>query len=93
MENSSSGSYNGQKIDTDVSFIDFPNVIKNAGLNGFSDSKTTKENSNVQIVYIVKKGDTLSAIAQKYHTTVDSLVKKNKIKNPDLIYPNQQIKI
>lgn len=44
-------------------------------------------------VYIVKAGDTLSKIAEKYGTTYQELAKKNKIANPDLIYPGQVIKI
>jgi hypothetical protein len=44
-------------------------------------------------VYIVKSGDTLSGIAKRFGTTVDSLVKKNGIKNPNLIYPGQVLKI
>ena len=43
-------------------------------------------------VYIVKKGDTLTAIAKVFGTTVQALVDKNKIKNPDLIYVGQEIK-
>ena len=43
--------------------------------------------------YTVKKGDTLSGIAKKYNTTVDNLVKKNNIKNKNLIYPNQVLKV
>ncbi len=43
--------------------------------------------------YTVKKGDTLSAIAKKYSTTVDKLVKDNNIKNPNLINIGQKIKI
>jgi len=43
--------------------------------------------------YMVKKGDSLWKIAQKYKTTVDELVKLNKIKNPDLIYPGQKLKV
>lgn len=43
------------------------------------------------IVYTVKRGDTLSHIALRYHTTVNSLVRLNKIKNPNLIYPGQRI--
>lgn len=41
--------------------------------------------------YTVKSGDTLSAIASKYKTTVDKLVKDNKIENANLIYPGQKI--
>lgn len=43
--------------------------------------------------YTVKSGDTLTAIAQKYGTTVSALVKKNNIANPNLIYAGQKIKI
>lgn len=43
--------------------------------------------------YTVKKGDTLSGIAKKYGTTVNSLVRLNGIKNRDLIYLNQKLKI
>lgn len=43
--------------------------------------------------YVVKSGDTLSAIAKKYGTTVAQLVKLNGIKNANLIYVNQKIRI
>jgi LysM repeat protein len=42
--------------------------------------------------YVVKKGDTLSAIAKRYGTTVDALLKANpNIKNPNLIRVGQVI--
>ena len=43
--------------------------------------------------YTVKSGDTLSGIAKKFGTTVQNLVKLNNIANPNLIYPNQVLKI
>ena len=43
-------------------------------------------------VYIVKKGDTLTDIALVFGTTVQALVDKNGIKNPNLIYVGQKIK-
>ena len=47
-----------------------------------------------QNYYTVKKGDTLSAIAVKYHTTVSKLVALNpQIKNPNLIYPGDAIRL
>lgn len=45
------------------------------------------------VYYTVKKGDTLSGIANRYKTTVAKLVAMNKIKNPNLIYPNQKIRV
>lgn len=41
--------------------------------------------------YTVKSGDTLTAIAKKYGTSVSMLAQKNKIKNPDLIYVGQKL--
>ena len=46
---------------------------------------------NKEIVHVVKSGETLSGIALKYGTTVDKLVKRNSIANPNLIYVNQKI--
>ncbi len=43
--------------------------------------------------YQVKKGDTLSKIAKENNTTVEKLVKINNIKNPNLIYVGQKIRI
>jgi len=48
---------------------------------------------NNKVYYTVKSGDTLSAIAKKYGTTVNQLVAWNNIKNPNLIYPNQKIRV
>lgn len=41
----------------------------------------------------VKRGDTLSAIAKRYNTTVKALAEANGIKNPNLIQVGQYIKI
>lgn len=43
--------------------------------------------------YRVKQGDTLSAIAQKFNTTVKYLAEINNIENPNLIYAGQILKI
>ena len=52
-----------------------------------------KKDSKKPVWYVVKKGDTLLAIAAKYETTVAKIVKDNNIKNPDLIYAGQKLKI
>lgn len=54
-------------------------------VNGTSTSSTT--------TYTVKSGDTLSAIALKYGTTVSALVKKNNIADANKIYVGQVLKI
>ena len=43
--------------------------------------------------YTIHKGDTLSKIAAKYKTTVDTLVKLNGIKDPNLIITGQVLKL
>ena len=43
--------------------------------------------------YVVKKGDTLSAIASKYNTTYQQVASMNNIKNPNLIYVGQKLLI
>ena len=43
--------------------------------------------------YIVKSGDTLSSIAQKYGTTYKEIARKNGISNPNKIYVGQVLKI
>lgn len=43
--------------------------------------------------HIVKKGDTLSAIARKYHTTVPKLCKLNHIKETSILSLGQKIKV
>lgn len=45
------------------------------------------------VYYTIKRGDTLGAIAKKYGTTVNQIVQWNNIKNPNLIYPNQKIRV
>lgn len=45
----------------------------------------------VQTVYTVQRGDTLSAIARKYNTTVSQLVTLNGIKNANAIRVGQKL--
>ena len=50
-------------------------------------------NANNEDTYIVKSGDTLDEIAKKYNTTVNSIAKKNNIKDVNKIYIGQVLKI
>lgn len=150
-QDSDDGRAGGKRIDTDISYVDFPTVIKQAGLNGFSKTTTVnpptvstgttqtpaqaqksidelakeviagkwgngierqtrltnagynydKVQARVnelltkpkETIYTVKAGDTLTAIAKKYGTTVNAIAKKNNIKNVNLIYVGQKLKI
>lgn len=44
--------------------------------------------------YTIRKGDTLSLIAKRYNTTIEAILRANpNIKNPNLIFPGEKIKI
>lgn len=91
----------GQVCDQDYAYVDFPNIIKNGGFNGYgkgsgtttSTDTSTNTSSSETITYTVKKGDTLSGIASKYGTTYQKLAEINGIADPDKIYAGQVIKI
>ena len=52
----------------------------------------SQENNNLEeIVYIVKRGDTLSKIAMEYNVTTNEIARENQIKNVNLIYPGQRL--
>lgn len=56
-------------------------------------NQADKENSTAGVEsYQIKAGDTLSAIARKFNTTVQKLKETNKLKS-DVIYVNQRLKI
>lgn len=76
-------------INTIMSIINSNNLTK---YDNVEDVENSVHNSNY-IEYIVKSGDTLSAIAQKYNTTYQKIAQDNNIENPNLIYPNQKLKI
>ena len=93
----SDGKINGIKgrVDLNIAYYDYPKLIRENKLNHLE--------SNIEIpvvpekpkypTYTVKAGDNLSTIALTYGTTVDALVKLNQIKNPNLIYPGQVLKL
>lgn len=74
-----------------INNIDNPNLIY-AGQVIKIPTSGTNSTSNV-ITYTVKKGDTLSGIASRYGTTYQKIAQDNGIANPNLIYPNQVLKI
>ena len=57
---------------------------------GYAENIPTKSG---ETIYVVVKGDTLSKIASLYGTTYQKLAEYNGIKNPNLIYPGQHIRI
>ena len=134
---SSIGNVAGFRVDINISYIDYPTIIKKKGLNGYSSQSEKKSNEEIaneviagewgngeerktkltnagydynaiqsivnsklsnkdeskEEYYIVKSGDTLSKIAKTYNTSVDNLVKLNNIKNKNLIYVGQKLRV
>lgn len=98
---SSQGSIPGisGNVDLDEGFIDYPAVIKEAGLNHLDGSSPapsptpSPSPSPDYITYVVQPGDTLSGIALRYGTTYQTLASLNGISNPNLIYAGQTIKV
>lgn len=56
-----------------------------------SDDQPGAAQPEAERVYIVKRGDTLWAIARAHGTTWQKLAELNKLRNPDLIFPGQRI--
>lgn len=94
-------------VDIDEAVIDYSPIIKNGGFNGYPKSEkptaekpietTPKPAPNTEkeqyFDYKIKKGDTLTAIARANGTTIAELKKINNIKNVNLIYAGDVIKI
>jgi LysM repeat protein len=45
------------------------------------------------MIYTIQKGDTLSALAKRFNTTVEALARTNNIKNPDKIYAGKTLSV
>ncbi|MFL2099729.1 glucosaminidase domain-containing protein [Desemzia sp. FAM 23989] len=54
-------------------------------------TQTSFEQPNNTTMHKVKKGESLSKIAEQYAVTVQSIVTTNHLENPNLIYPDQQL--
>lgn len=78
-------------VDLDIAYIDYPTIITEKGLNGYSANSTVvtsgntiSNTDNTATTHTVVKGDTLTAIAKKYNTTVGNIVLANKDKYPKI---------
>ncbi len=52
-----------------------------------------KQEGHGSIIYTVKRGNTLSQIANAYGVSVSHIVEINNIQNPNLIYPGEKLRI
>lgn len=70
------------------------NGITIAGTADFIDDNLVEARPLTQLEYhTIKGGETLTSIAKKYGTTVDKLVEFNQIKNPNMIYAGEKIRV
>ena len=69
--------------------FDYVSEAKKAAAKNYASSKGNKGAK----VHIVKKGDTLSAIARRYGTTTKLLCQKNKIKTTSTLRLGQKLKL
>lgn len=79
-------------VDLNISYKDYPDIIKKARLNGFNSSNQSEQK---YFNYTIKKGDTLWSLAQKY---LGSGARYKEIKalnnlTSDTIYAGQVLKI
>ena len=84
-------------VDMDIAYKDFARVISEEELNHLKRPESTPDSAtpepNDVIRYVVKKGDTLSAIAKQDGVTLQRLISYNHITDPDRIYPGEVIDI
>lgn len=102
---SEKGSVKGIAGNTDlnISYKDYPAIMKMKGINGYNSISATDHSSNntdysssqkqTYLNYIVVSGDTLSSIAAKYNTTSSKISEINNIKDANKIYVNQLVKV
>jgi LysM repeat protein len=84
---------NPQIVDRDLIFPGQVLVIPGTGV-VIPPEPVIPDTGQGEQTYIVRAGDTLSAIASRYGITTSALVQRNpQITNPDLIFPGQQIVI
>ena len=84
----------GNIFDADIAYKDYEQIITGAGLNHTTKAATAPAPKPVKFqTYYVRNGDNLTVIARRFGTTVQQIVSDNNIKNPDLIYVAQVLKI
>lgn len=75
-------------VDLNIAYKNYPEIMQDKGLNGFKSNK-----NGASEFYTVAHGDTLSSIGKKFGISISELAAKNNIKNIDLIYAGDILKI
>jgi len=87
-----------EEVDQEITYSEGPTRPKNEEVQSnteeVKDLDITKDLEKPKAKeYVVKPGDVLWRIAEKFNTTWEELAKYNNLKNPHLIFPNQIILI
>lgn len=78
------------KIDLEFS-LNMSNAIKINIIDEVNIDETRDRQIYSMVIYFVKPGDTLWAIAKKFRSTVKDIVRVNNIEDANKIYPGQQL--
>jgi len=81
----------GMNLANDIRIIDKKSLRYVDSLTLIEPKETQKDRNFSVKVYFVQKGDTLWNIAKRYKKKVSDIAELNKIENPDMIMPRQQI--
>jgi len=83
-------------IDMNIELEFNVSVSRNEKLNIINEISLEENRDNniySMVIYFVKPGDTLWKIAKKFRSTVEDIVRVNRIEDADKIYPGQQLYI
>ena len=80
-------------VDLDLSYVDYPSVIRSAGLNHLTGNAPSPVPPQQYITYVIQPGDTLSGIASRFGTTISAIASLNHISDPDKIYAGATIRV
>lgn len=83
----------GNVFDGNIAYKDYAQIITGAGLNHTTKATAPAPKPVKFQTYYVRKGDTLTVIANRFGTTIQQIVADNNIQNPNLIYVAQPLKI
>lgn len=78
---------------TTRSFVYVGQRLRIPGRGTTSAPSSTPTQAGAARVYVVRRGDTLSAIASRFGVSLDALARANGIRNPSLIYIGQRLVI
>lgn len=87
---------NGSSIDIKITIyakINVENILNISSIENIEDSPINLKDISSINIYIVKPGDSIWKIAKKYKTSMENIIKINKLEDPNMIDIGQKILI